>query len=56
MNKNNNLRSINYNNPFTTPNNNNSSNYEFNYNDPRNQTNIIDLISRQVTNNVKYAY
>ena len=49
MKKNNNLRSINYNNPFTIPNKNNSLNYEFNYNDSKKQTNIIDLISRQVT-------
>ena len=52
MNKNNNLRNINANNPFTLPNNNNPSNYENIYNDTRNQTNIIDLISRQVVNNV----
>ena len=47
-----NLRNINYNDPFTVLNNNNQSNYEIIYNDTRNQTSIIDLISRQVTNNV----
>ena len=34
------------------PNNNIQSNYEIIYNDTRNQTSIIDLISRQVINNV----
>ena len=51
MNKNNNIRNINYNNPFTVPNNSKQSNYEIIYNATRNQTSIIDLISRQVTNN-----
>ena len=52
MNKNNSIRNVSYNNPFTLTNNNYPPNYEINYNDTRNQTNIIDIISRQVTNNV----